>query len=1017
MAAFGQNRPLPPSKAVPEAAFEHLRSNKQTLQVTEADLADLTLSSEARTAHNGLRHLYLQQRYGGIPIHGAITTVNMTADERVLSVGNRFYKELGRKVRTASRVMTAEDAVGTAARHLGLSPSGSLAARSRSTEPERATLFDTGGISLEPITAKLVYQPLPDGSLRLAWEVFIYELDALNAWNIRLDASNGQVLAKDNLVTHCEFDNHGPEGTFIDGKRKLLTPMTAPAAPMVPYASPASNAYHVFTLPSESPSHGPRDFAVTATADPTASPNGWHDTNGMPGAEFTSTRGNNVHAYEDPTNNNNGNLNYSPNPGASLLFNYPVDFTQQPVAYRDAAITNLFYLNNVMHDVWYRYGFNEVSGNFQVSNYNRGPAAAPFGANDDVRAEAQDSRNVATTRNNANFFTPIDGNRPRMQMYLWTGIPGAQTFSITAPSALAGFYTTRLASFGPALPAAPLTGKLVLTSTAAGVGQQGCMALNNGAAMSGNIALVYRGNCDLWLKVYHAQQAGATAVVMVNNLPGDPSAMGGTPGFPITIPSVMISQEAGTSIRAAMDAGQEVQVSLKNDGVGPELDGDFDNGIIAHEYGHGISIRLTGGRLTNACLNNAEQGGEGWSDWFGLMLTMKPGDTGAKKRGIGTYALGHATDGRGIRPAPYSTDFAVNGYTYRATNDPTIAEPHGIGFVWATMMWDLNWAFINRYGFNPDLYNGTGGNNMAMQLIIDGLKLQPCSPGFVDARNAILLADQANYGGQNQKMIWQVFARRGLGFSASQGSSFNRFDQVEAFDLPPLYACVPPTIAVIPASSVYTGAGPNTIFLGYGPQSVTLQASGVNINSYSWSPAAGLSNTNTGSPVFTPTVAGTYTFTVTATDVNSCVETAQVTINVLDVRCGNRNNKVLVCHNGNDLCVDALGAADHLAHGDRLGGCNTVPSVRPVSETVLTAAPNPAADRTTFSFELPRSSHFRLEIVDIRGQVVSVLAEGEGRSGQVYQYVLTKGSLRAGLYIARLVTDNEHKFTRLELRD
>ncbi|KAA9338761.1 metalloprotease [Hymenobacter busanensis] len=1013
---MGQTQPVPPAKAVPQAALDHLQRNKQTLQLAEADIADLTLSSETRTAHNGLRHVYVQQRYRGIPIHGAVTTVNMLGDERVLSVGNRFHKDLSRNVKAASSVMPAENAVAAAARHLGLSPRESLAARSRSTEPERATQFGTAGISLEPITAKLVYQPMPDGSLKLAWEVFIYELDALNAWNIRLDASTGQVLEKDNLVTHCEFDNQGAGGTFIDGKRQLMTPLVAPAVALVPYANPTENAYNVFTLPSESPSHGPRAFAATSTIDPVASPYGWHDTNGAAGAEFTIARGNNVHAYEDPSNNNSG-ANYSPDAGAALLFDYPIDFTQQPVAYRNAAITNLFYLNNIMHDVWYKYGFDEASGNFQVNNYGRGPVVAPLGANDDVRAEAQDSRNIAATRNNANFFTPIDGQRPRMQMYLWTGIPGPETFSITAPSSLAGFYISRLASFAAPLPATPITGKLVLASTATGVGQEGCSALNNAAAMSGNIALVYRGSCDFYVKAYYAQQAGATAVVMINNLPGEPSSMGGSSPVPITIPMLMISQEIGTSIRTAMNAGQEVQVSLKNDGIGPELDGDFDNGIIAHEYGHGISTRLTGGRLNSNCLNNAEQGGEGWSDWFGLMLTMKPGDTGAKKRGIGTYALGYPTTGRGIRPAPYSTDFAVNDYTYDDTNNPAVAEPHGIGFVWATMLWDLNWAFIGRYGFNQDLYNGTGGNNMAMQLVIDGLKMQPCSPGFVNARDAILLADEANYGGQNQKLIWQVFARRGLGYSATQGSSNNRFDQHEAYDLPPKYACVPPTIAVVPASNVYTGAGPGTIFLGYGAQSVTLQASGVNITTYSWSPAAGLSNPNIANPVFTPTAAGTYTFTVTATDVNSCVETAQVTINVLDVRCGNGNRKVLVCHKGNDLCVDATGAASHLAHGDRLGSCNATPSVRAVSEMVLTAAPNPTADRTTLSFELPRDGHFRLEIVDMRGQVASMLAEGEGRTGQVYQYELRKGLLRNGLYIARLVTDKEYKFTRLELRD
>ncbi len=67
---------------------------------------------------------------------------------------------------------------------------------------------------------------------------------------------------------------------------------------------------------------------------------------------------------------------------------------------------------------------------------------------------------------------------------------------------------------------------------------------------------------------------------------------------------------------------------------------------------------------------------------------------------------------------------------------------------------------------------------------MDGLKLQPCSPGFVTGRDAILQADQVNNGGANQCLIWNAFAKRGLGYSASQGSSGSRSDGVEAYDVP-----------------------------------------------------------------------------------------------------------------------------------------------------------------------------------------------------------------------------------------
>jgi hypothetical protein len=188
--------------------------------------------------------------------------------------------------------------------------------------------------------------------------------------------------------------------------------------------------------------------------------------------------------------------------------------------------------------------------------------------------------------------------------------------------------------------------------------------------------------------------------------------------------------------------------------------------------------------------------GEGWSDWFALMLTIKPGDLGTDPRGIGSYVSNQSLTGQGLRPAPYSTDFAVNPFTYGASNNAAqISKPHGIGFIFATVLWDLNWALIDLYGGVPDpnLYAGTGGNNIAMHLVIEALKIQPCSPGMVDGRDAILTADRALYGGVHECLIWTVFAKRGFGFSADQGSSSNRKDQTEAFDLPSI--CQIPSIA------------------------------------------------------------------------------------------------------------------------------------------------------------------------------------------------------------------------------
>jgi hypothetical protein len=99
------------------------------------------------------------------------------------------------------------------------------------------------------------------------------------------------------------------------------------------------------------------------------------------------------------------------------------------------------------------------------------------------------------------------------------------------------------------------------------------------------------------------------------------------------------------------------------------------------------------------------------------------------------------------------------------------------------MLWQMYWHLVIKHGFDDDLYYGTGGNNLAIQLVIDGMKMQPCSPTFVQARDAILAADSANNGGANNCEIWNAFAKRGLGFSATAGGT-GVGDETEAFDLP-----------------------------------------------------------------------------------------------------------------------------------------------------------------------------------------------------------------------------------------
>jgi hypothetical protein len=126
----------------------------------------------------------------------------------------------------------------------------------------------------------------------------------------------------------------------------------------------------------------------------------------------------------------------------------------------------------------------------------------------------------------------------------------------------------------------------------------------------------------------------------------------------------------------------------------------------------------------------------------------------------------------------------TNSFQYMDKDEVEQTSVHGIGSVWATMLWDLTWAYVSKYGYDNNKYTGTGGNNKLMQIVIDGIKLQPCGPTFVTARDAIIAADQAITGGKDYCMIWDVFAARGLGVNATAGDANVGNDQIEDFNTP-----------------------------------------------------------------------------------------------------------------------------------------------------------------------------------------------------------------------------------------
>lgn len=766
---------------------EYLNTNRQKLGLSQSDVNDWFVESTANSKATGITNYYVKQNYQGVEVFNSVSNFWIKNDV-VINADIKFVPNLSSKINAITPVVDVLGAFNYAHQNLG-----------ENTVSHQVLDYNGGRIVLsngnldDSATAKIVYVSVND-YLRLAWDLTYYSQDYKHLWSVRIDAVNGELLEKHDWVISCNFEHadmeyHHDSKSFFSYKRMFNAPTTTSLLS-------ESSVYNVFPFEIESPNHGARQL-LASPYDVLGSPYGWHDTNGADGAEYTITRGNNVLAQEDQ-NGNNG-TGASPSAGSSLIFDFPYGGVGvAATTYTDAATTNLFYMNNIMHDVWYHYDFNEANGNFQSNNYGRGTGfMGNSGSGDYVLADSQDGSGV----NNANFSTPVDGSNPRMQMYLWDVGPVPYFLTVNSPSTVAGDYYAADNVFDPGhidLPALPgLTTDLVLYQDATPDNTDACETAVNVAQLAGKIVVIRRGSCNFTVKVLNAQNAGAAAVIIVNNDTANPDQYVNMSGAEagITIPAVFVTYNIGEALIAEMASGT-VNATLKNDDVTfINSDGDFDNGVIAHEYTHGISTRLTGGPSNSSCLQSSEQMGEGWSDWAALMMQVQAGDQPEYVRGIATFVAGQPTNGPGIRQYPYSTDMGINpltfgdtnGLWYTDTNGVDRIDVHSVGTVWATMLWDLTWAYIDKYGFDPDKYNGTGGNNKVMQLVLDAMKLQPCNPSFVSGRDAIIAADQATTGGEDYCMIWEVFARRGLGVNASSGTNSGIAginDQTEDFTEP-----------------------------------------------------------------------------------------------------------------------------------------------------------------------------------------------------------------------------------------
>ncbi|TDO35150.1 fungalysin/thermolysin propeptide [Kribbella sp. VKM Ac-2527] len=208
-------------------------------------------------------------------------------------------------------------------------------------------------------------------------------------------------------------------------------------------------------------------------------------------------------------------------------------------------------------------------------------------------------------------------------------------------------------------------------------------------------------------------------------------------------------------------------------------DGDFDAGVIEHEYAHGLSNRYVG--TEDGALGGHQSGsmGEGWGDWYGLNYLHREGLQTTSE--LGAYATGNTN--RAIRNWPYDknpTTFADIGY------DLTGPEVHADGEIWTATLWDLRKALVQKYG-------QALGSEIAARGVTDAMPLSPNDPSMLDMRDAIVTALDNRYharpdAGDLIDTVYTAFARRGMGLTASNKATpedptgANDIDPVPSFE-------------------------------------------------------------------------------------------------------------------------------------------------------------------------------------------------------------------------------------------
>jgi hypothetical protein len=600
--------------------------------LTSEQMALLKIKAKHTNSNNGLSFVEFEQKINNIPVFQGTILAALTKDKKLFRTVGNLAQALDYQSLSIENKLSPQDAVSAAAKHINITVNPSELKLESSSSHATAHVVSNGPFTRDTET-QMMYFAIEPGVATLAYSMVLWGDNY--AYYILVDANDGNLLFLKNIkneqteqATYSVYNNDSPAP---------LSPSNATPGSGI-QGTPISRT--TFNLISELP---------------TFNNLGW-----IPDGSNTTT-GNNVDAGLDidGTNGIDANGRAVGSPYRVFNFNYTpggVAGEEEPTGnnYRMGVVTNMFFWANRYHDKLYQLGFTEAAKNFQNDNFGRGGSG-----NDAVMAEAQDS----SGRNNANFYTPPDGSKPRMQMFIF-------------------------------------------------------------------------------------------------------------------------------------------------DGPNPDRDSALDQEVLIHELTHGLSNRLHG-NASGLYFTQARGLGEGWSDFYARALLSTADEDVDGIYPAGGYltknlgAIGTDNYYYGIRRFPYAVKTTVgpNGKPHNpltfADIDPTKinltdgayppnpisvysypAGEHNIGEVWCMALLEVRARLIKRLGFDA-------GNQRALQLVTDAMKLDPINPTLLQARDSILVADCAAFNGEDELDIWAGFATRGMGYSAKTGTGYST-EVTEAFDVPNL---------------------------------------------------------------------------------------------------------------------------------------------------------------------------------------------------------------------------------------